>query len=84
MVLKLMNDIDKNTLGQVNTNKVQGTFFTRHHVDVPLLLGLFLALCFSLFVLYSASGQEIDMVIRHITRTCGAFLLMIVLSIFIS
>ena len=80
MVLKLMNDIDKNTLGQVNTNKVQGTFFTRHHVDVPLLLGLFLALCFSLFVLYSASGQEIDMVIRHITRTCGAFLLMIVVA----
>ncbi|MEE0892074.1 MAG: rod shape-determining protein RodA, partial [Succinivibrio sp.] len=67
-------------LGQVNSNKVQGTFFSRHHIDLPLLFGLFAALCFSLFVLYSASGQELDMLLRQITRTGAAFLLMIVVA----
>ena len=71
---------DKVTLGQVNSNKVQGTFFSRHHIDLPLLFGLFAALCFSLFVLYSASGQELDMLLRQITRTGAAFLLMIVVA----
>ena len=71
---------DKNTLNQVNSNRVKGTFFTRHHVDLPLLFGLFLALCFSLFVLYSASGQEADMLVRQITRTGAAFALMIAVA----
>ena len=72
---------DKTTLSQVNANKVHGTFFSKHHVDLPLLFGLFLALCFSLFVLYSASGQEIDMLTRQVTRTGAAFLLMIAVAI---
>ena len=75
-----MTTQDKVTLGQVNSYKVQGTFFSRHHIDLPLLFGLFAALCFSLFVLYSASGQELDMLLRQITRTGAAFLLMIVVA----
>ena len=75
-----MTTQDKVTLGQVNSNKVQGTFFSRNHIDLPLLFGLFAALCFSLFVLYSASGQELDMLLRQITRTGAAFLLMIVVA----
>lgn len=75
-----MSTQDKVTLGQVNSNKVQGTFFSRHHIDLPLLFGLFAALCFSLFVLYSASGQELDMLLRQITRTGAAFLLMILVA----
>ena len=75
-----MTTQDKVTLGQVNSNKVQGTFFSRHHIDLPLLFGLFAALCFSLFVLYSASGQELEMLLRQITRTGAAFLLMIVVA----
>ena len=75
-----MTTQDKVTLGQVNSNKVQGTFFSRDHIDLPLLFGLFAALCFSLFVLYSASGQELDMLLRQITRTGAAFLLMIVVA----
>ena len=71
---------DKTTLSQVNANKVHGTFFSKHHVDLPLLFGLFLALCFSLFILYSASGQEIDMLTRQVTRTGAAFLLMIAVA----
>ena len=75
-----MTTQDKVTLGQVNSNKVQGTFFSRHQIDLPLLFGLFAALCFSLFVLYSASGQELDMLLRQITRTGAAFLLMILVA----
>ncbi|MGN0915655.1 MAG: rod shape-determining protein RodA [Succinivibrio sp.] len=75
-----MTTKDKQTLGQVNSNRVKGNFFSRHHVDLPLLFGLFLALCLSLFVLYSASGQEPDMLIRQITRTGAAFLLMIAVA----
>ena len=75
-----MTTQDKVTLGQVNSNKVQGTFFSRHHIDLPLLFGLLAALCFSLFVLYSASGQELDMLLRQITRTGAAFLLMILVA----
>ncbi len=71
---------DKITLNQVNTNKVGRSFFSRYHVDLPLMFGLFLALCFSLFVLYSASGQHIDMLIRQITRTGAAFILMILVA----
>jgi rod shape determining protein RodA len=71
---------DKSTLNQVNSQKVRGSIFTRYHVDLPLMFGLFLALCFSLFVLYSASGQEADMLIRQVTRTGGAFLIMIAVA----
>ena len=75
-----MTTQDNVTLGHVYSNKFQGTFFSRHHIDLPLLFGLFAALCFSLFVLYSASGQELDMLLRQITRTGAAFLLMIVVA----
>ena len=75
-----MSNQDKTTLGQVNSNRIRGTFFSRHHIDLPLLFGLFLALCFSLFVLYSASGQEFDMLMRQCTRTFAAFILMILVA----
>ena len=75
-----MTTQDKVTLGQVNSNKVQGTFFSRHHIDLPLLFGLFAALCFSLFVLYSASGQELDMLLSNIIRRGAVFLLVCVVA----
>ncbi len=75
-----MSNQDKTTLGQVNSNRIRGTFFSRHHIDLPLLFGLFVALCFSLFVLYSASGQELDMLLRQCTRTFAAFVLMILVA----
>lgn len=71
---------DKNSIEQINSNAPKGSFFYRHHVDIPLMFGLFLALCFSLFVLYSASGQEADMLVRQFTRTGAAFVLMITVA----
>jgi rod shape determining protein RodA len=71
---------DKNSIEKINSNAPKGSFFYRHHVDIPLMFGLFLALCFSLFVLYSASGQEADMLVRQFTRTGAAFVLMITVA----
>ena len=71
----MMND--KVTLDQVNTNKIKGPISNKYHTDVPLLLGLLASLFLSLFVLYSASGQEVDMLIRQVVRTLSAFALMI-------
>ncbi len=50
----------------------------RWHLDIPLIIGLLMCLCMSLFVLYSASGQHIDMLERQVMRTSLAFLAMII------
>ncbi|MGN1392902.1 MAG: rod shape-determining protein RodA [Succinivibrionaceae bacterium] len=50
------------------------------HIDIPLLFGLFLALGLSLFVLYSASGQHYEMLIKQILRTILSFVFMLVIA----
>ncbi len=50
----------------------------RWHLDLPLILGLVMTLLLSLFVLYSASGQHPDMLLRQLIRTGAAFMVMIV------
>jgi len=49
-------------------------------LDVPLLLGLLLLLGAGLFVLYSASGGDIDMVYRQGARIAVGLVAMLVLS----
>lgn len=71
-----MPKIDKNSVDLSNNNHVQ-PFLARYHIDLPLLIGLFMTLCMSLFVLYSASGQHIEMLERQVVRTSLAFLAMI-------
>ena len=71
---------NKANLNEINSKAPKGSFFYRHHVDIPLLLGLLMTLCFSLFVLYSASGQHFDMLVRQVTRTGAAFILMIIVA----
>ena len=68
---------NKSSLEPMSSNEQKGSFFFVHHIDIPLLLGLMTSLFFSLFVLYSASGQHIDMLVRQVTRTGLAFVLMI-------
>ena len=60
----------------------RGTWLMRHHIDLPLLLGLLMTLLLSLFVLYSASGQHPEMLWRQIVRTSLAFLVMITVAQF--
>ncbi len=71
---------NRSNLEQINAKVPKGSFFFRHHVDIPLLLGLMISLCFSLFILYSASGQHAEMLYRQITRTGAAFFLMIIVA----
>jgi len=50
------------------------------HLDAPLLVCLLALSVVSLFVLYSASGQNIDIVWRQVVRLGVAFLIMLALA----
>jgi len=52
----------------------------RLHVDVPLLIGLLLLSGLGLVVLYSASGQDMDVIIREALRLALAFSVMLVVA----
>jgi rod shape determining protein RodA len=50
------------------------------HIDLPLALGLIILAVTSMFVLYSSSGQNVDLMWRQAIRFVLAFVLMIVLA----
>jgi len=50
------------------------------HLDWPLVVGLILLSTVGLAILYSASGQDADMVSRQLIRLCVAFTIMFVLA----
>lgn len=50
------------------------------HLDAPLLICLLVLSVVSLFVLYSASGQDIDIVWRQVVRLSVAFSIMLALA----
>ncbi len=50
------------------------------HLDIPLVLALVLLSVLGLAILYSASGQDMDMVDRQLIRLGVAFLVMFVLA----
>jgi rod shape determining protein RodA len=50
------------------------------HLDPPLLAGILVVLIFGVFVLYSASGKDSDMLIRQITRVCAALFAMLAIA----
>ncbi|MEI8604081.1 rod shape-determining protein RodA [Pseudoalteromonas sp. B160] len=56
------------------------SIWVRMHLDLPLLLALLLMMAGSVTVVYSASGQDLAMMIRHITRMGGAILGMLILA----
>jgi rod shape determining protein RodA len=49
-------------------------------LDVPLLLGLMLLMAFGVMVLYSASGEDMDVVYRQVTRIGVGLAALLVLS----
>lgn len=57
-----------------------GNLLRKLHVDIPLFLGLLMICGLSFVILYSAGGQEINLLIRHATRMGFAMVLMIVLA----
>ena len=58
------------------------SIWMRMHLDLPLLIALLIMMAGSIMVVYSASGQESSMMIRHMTRMGGAIVAMIVLAQF--
>ncbi|MBQ3774826.1 MAG: rod shape-determining protein RodA [Ruminobacter sp.] len=56
------------------------TLSEKLHIDIPLLGGLAAALVLSLFVLYSASGQHYEMLLKQILHTGLSFGLMVIIA----
>lgn len=59
---------------------VIGTILRKLHIDIPLFMGLFLTSLLSFLILYSAGGQDMDILIRQAARIGLAFLLMTILA----
>jgi rod shape determining protein RodA len=57
-----------------------GTVLRKLHIDIPLFIGLFLTSLLSFVILYSAGGQDMDVLTRQAGRIGLAFLLMTVLA----
>ena len=57
-------------------------FWQKIHVDLPLLFAISALLTFSMVVLYSASGQNIDMMTNKVIHICIAFTVMLVMAQF--
>lgn len=56
------------------------SLFRRLHLDPPLLAGLVLLAGFGLVILYSASGQDMGMIWRQLTRLAVSFGVMLLLA----
>ncbi|QTH72093.1 rod shape-determining protein RodA [Pseudoalteromonas xiamenensis] len=56
------------------------TIWQRLHLDLPLLLALLTMMIGSIAIVYSASGQEAGMMVRHLTRMAGALTAMFILA----
>ncbi|WP_286265635.1 rod shape-determining protein RodA [Thalassotalea atypica] len=61
--------------GQEQQKKLD--IWQKFHLDMPLLLGLITLMILGLFVVYSAGGQNIDLVIRQARRIGVAFIVML-------
>jgi rod shape determining protein RodA len=65
---------------QFEAPSVLGNFLRRLHIDIPLFIVLLLTSILSFVILYSAGGQNMDVLIRQLTRVGLAFTFMIVLA----
>lgn len=61
-------------------NRGKKSLLFRFHVDLPLLLGLLLLSVTSLIILYSAGGQDIDLISRQAVRLGVAFIVLFILA----
>jgi rod shape determining protein RodA len=58
----------------------QHSFWQRLHIDVPLLIGILILMLVGLFVVYSAGGQQMDIVYRQIVRLAIALVVMFAIA----
>ena len=65
---------------QFEPPSVLGNLLRKLHIDIPLFIGLFLTSLLSFAILYSAGGQDMDVLTRQAGRVGLAFFLMAVLA----
>ena len=58
----------------------QQTLSEKIHIDLPLVFGLVILCIFGLFILYSASGQQMDQIYNQAIRLIFAFCLMFLVA----
>ena len=56
------------------------TFWQRIHLDLPLLITLLIMMLASLAIVYSASGQNMDMMLRHVIRMGSAIAALLIVA----
>jgi len=61
-------------------HNTQKTLSQKLHLDFPLLLGIIALTTFSLIIIYSASGQDMGMMERQISRILLASIVMLILA----
>jgi rod shape determining protein RodA len=76
-----MNLFEPSANGRVDgLNESYRNLAQRLHLDIPLLLGLLVLSAISLFVLYSASGQDMEVVWRQSLRLGIGFAILLALA----
>ncbi len=65
---------------EFENHSLLGNFLRKLHVDVPLFIGLSLISILSFIILYSSSGQDLDVLFRQGARVFLAFSLMILIA----
>jgi rod shape determining protein RodA len=65
---------------QFQPHSLLGKVLRKLHIDIPLFISLLLTSLLSFVILYSAGGQNMDILIRQASRVGLAFLLMTVLA----
>ncbi|MFC3394912.1 peptidoglycan glycosyltransferase MrdB [Brenneria rubrifaciens] len=58
----------------------KGTIWTKIHIDFPFLIGILALLGYSLFVMWSASGQDVGMMERKAAQIVLGLIVMIVMA----
>ncbi|GAB2994539.1 rod shape-determining protein RodA [Psychrosphaera aestuarii] len=69
-------------MAKTENERRRSSLFFRFHIDLPLLAGILTLMTISLFVVYSAGSQSMDMVVRQMIRMgLGLFVMLLVAQI---
>ncbi len=65
---------------KMTDDKKKISLSTRLHIDVPMLLIIMALLAYSAFIMWSASGQDPEMMERKLGQIASGFIVMIVMA----
>ncbi len=61
-------------------NQQKGSLWSRLHIDVPFFIGILTLLTYSILVIWSASGQNIDMMVRKVSQITVGLVVMLAMA----